>query len=218
MSMITGVTGLTPQDHGDDIQRLIDEEMPQRQKEWCEEFLASGMNGQHACEKIGYQTNWRQQTARLLSQPLVKAYIQRELFIIQEARWIRRQQLLDKMERLNDFNLMNVVTRGAGGWLEVSVDDYERVAQEIGDCVTEVEVKDNGSVRIKLMDKDKMFDRELKYHGVIDLDGKPTGNVNVQVNNIQGSPDDFFDKLCEPPDKGNDPVEARIVEVEALEK
>jgi hypothetical protein len=50
-------------------------------------------------------------------------------------------------------------------------------------------------------DKDRNFDRELKYHGVMHLNGNINVNVGAQFIN--------FDDLCQPPDLV-DAVEARI--------
>jgi len=189
--------------------RMVVQDMSTRYRQWCDEFLANGLDGRAACIKLGYQGEPRRQARIILKVPIVKAYIEQELKLVREQHWVRREQLLEKMRRLNDFNLMRVATRSGSGWVEVNVDDYERVADEIGDCVTEVEIRDNGSVRIKLMDKDRNFDRELKYHGVMDMDG----NVNVQINNDNRQVAGIdWDQMCEPPRAEDDVIEARIVD------
>jgi len=198
-------------EHPADVMAMVGREMSTRQRMFCEEFLANGLDGAKAAAATGYREEGAGRQARkLLSIPIVKAHIETELRVVRDQYWLRREQLLEKMRRLNDFNLMTVVSRSGAGWLEINVNDYDRVAAQIGDCVTEVEVKDNGSVRIKLMDKDRNFDRELKYHGVMDLDG----NVNVQINNDNRVADQSinWDEMCEPPMDGADSIEARIID------
>ena len=172
-----------------------------RHRDWVDEFLATGLNGEAACKKVGYKTPHHLKTREMLQRPIIRTYIEQQLAILREQQWVRREQLLNKIQRLNDFNLMKVGTRAKGGYIEINLDDYERVADEIGDCVTEVEVKQD-SVRIRLMDKDKMFDRELKYYGILDMDGKVNININAGQQGMN------WDELCNPP-TDEDVVEGR---------
>src|SRR5690606_5680585 len=136
----------------EEVNRLIKEISP-RHRQWIDTFLSSGLNAAAANKVCGYKSAPHHQLEYILENQVTRAYLEHELALIRQQHWIRREQLLAKMRRLNDFNLMNIASRSSSGWLEINQDDYERVAEEIGDCVTELEIKDDGTVRIKLMDK-----------------------------------------------------------------
>ena len=90
-------------------------------------------------------------------------------------------------------------------------EQYDEVSELIGDCVTKITTKtrtsrdgsEETSFELELMSKDKMFDRELKYLGILDLDGNATINMSV------GGPVIDFDELARPPILNN-VIEGRI--------
>lgn len=180
-----------------------------KHRQMAEEYLANGLKGAEAARTCGYKQP-HLAALRIFNRPEVRRHLENRLAQIEEQQFLRRAELLSKMKRLNDFNLMTAAVKTKGGMLEIAAKDFERVAQDIGDCVTEIEVMayecEDGSteskVRIKLMDKDKNFDRELKYFGILDMDGKV--NINVDSKVID------FDKLCSPPEF-NDVVEGKIM-------
>ena len=191
--------------------------MNQQQREFAEAYLANGMNGSAAAREAGYAYP-HIAAVRLLKSKPIKQYIEWRKTQIQGEFDIKREHLLNIMKRVLTFNTMKIGKKSQDGFIEIDADEYNRVAEEIGDLVVETEVKtvetedkegnkkSRSVVRIKLMSKDKMFELALKYKGMLTSDGPgvnvfPPGSVIIN-----------FDDLCAPP-QGHDVVEGRIAGV-----
>lgn len=184
-----------------------------QQRLFVELYLANGMNGAAAAREAGYAAA-NQRALRLLQHPGIQAHINHRLTELQDKIDIQRQDLVNIMKRVLTFNTMRIGKATRDGFIEIDAEEYERVADEIGDLVVETEfrvkeVEDDdgsttrrGTVRIKLMSKDKMFELAMKYKGLLKPDGT-TLNVNTAMIP--------FDELCTDPDTFDaDPVEALI--------
>lgn len=176
-----------------------------RHKGFADEWIANGMNGSAAASKMGF-SNPAVMANRLLNNPKVRSYLEKKLSDITENRTIRVAQLLNKMRRISEFNLMRAASTGASGYITISAKDYERVSDEIGDCITEVETETTedrdgnvkSRIRIKIMSKERMHELEMKYYGMltdkvdtthkVQLDwddlAKSNGTVNGEVSNV----------------------------------
>lgn len=146
-----------------------------KQRIFVDEYLANGMNATEAARVAGYSKPNRDQS-KLLRNPAVRSYLEREITKIAESQLLRRAQLVSKMQRLNDFNLMKyAIGSGKGNSIVIDEEHYAHVAELIGDCVTKVKVyertSDDGtshrSIEIELMPKFDMFKLECQYMGML---------------------------------------------------
>ena len=176
----------------------------------CNEYLANGLNASAAAKVLNYK-NPNVIVHQIFARPEVRRYLEAELAKIEENQTIRIGEMLSKMRRLNDFNLMKYSRGSEGNSIIVNQEQYDEVSELIGDCVTKITTKTRTSkdgseetiFELELMSKDKMFDRELKYLGILDLDGNATINMSV------GGPVIDFDELARPPILNN-VIEGRI--------
>lgn len=189
------------------------------QRAFAEEYLSNGMVGPAAYLKA-YPNCKSRKAARskayqLLRNPKVRGYIEKKLADAEDYE-LRQAELKGKMNRIDRFNLMHEAARVENGFLEVSPESYERIADEIGDCVTEVEFvqteatdSEPGSVRVrvKLMDKDKNFDRLLRYYQLLN---PVDGSVNVNLNG--------FAQLLEEVESERKVIDAEYIERAVEEK
>lgn len=186
----------------------------QKQALFVEAYLSNGMNGAAAARAAGYNCPHVQAT-RLLKEKHVQDHISYRVKELQDELDIQRQDLVNIMRRVLTFNTMRIGKKSKDGFIEIDADEWDRIADEIGDLVVESEVKsseretaEGGTVRrtvvrIKLMSKDKMFELAMKYKGMLKPDG---GSININM----GQQTINFDELCDPPD-GQDVIEGRIV-------
>ena len=142
---------------------------------FADEYISNGLRGTEAARSVGYK-NPGVMAAKMLKYNVdIRAYIEKKLTEISAEKSFRKYELLAKMERLSKFNLMKSAVSSRGGKLEISVKRWEEVADEIGDCVTEIESEiiegkegyTRSVVRIKLMSKDRMHELEMKYFGLL---------------------------------------------------
>lgn len=145
-----------------------------QQQVFVDEYLANGMNAMAAATVAKYGTP-RTKAGKLLKDPKIRAYLERELTILQEQQFLRRAQLVDKMQRLNDFNLMKYARNSNGKSLIFDEKHYDEIADLIGDCVTKVKVVEEVDkagverkwIEIELMPKMDMFKLECQYLGML---------------------------------------------------
>jgi len=141
-----------------------------RHKQYADEYLANGMNALKAAKSCRYKG------LGPINSSSVVEYIEEQLQNRSEHNILRRRQIIAKLRRVVDFNLMSAISasKRKRGFIEITPEAYDTIAEEIGDCVTEVETvtKQNGDVetsivRIKLMSKEKMLELEMKYLGML---------------------------------------------------
>lgn len=172
-----------------------------KQRVAIDEWFANGMNGAGACRVAGYSqpaTAW----VKLIRDPKIVAYIEKRLTEINEGQELRKAELIGKMKRLNDFNLMKYARSSRGDSLVIDEEHYDLVAEMIGDCVTKIKVTEKEdetgirrSIEIELMSKDKMFELEARYRGLL-ID-------KIQAAVTVGTTEDLIHRLREEAEAGN---------------
>ena len=159
-----------------------------QQLEFCERYLSNGMNGAEAAREAGYKTvNGRQIARNLLTKKRINAFIAKRKTELVNELTMQRHELLAIMRKVLKFNLMkHAKGKGKGASFVVSEEQYDKIADLIGDCVVKVNFKETEDeegritrvAEVELMDKMRMYELALKYTGMIDDKGN-TVNVNI---------------------------------------
>ena len=173
-------------------------DLTEKQYEFCELYLANGMNGTQAAKEVGYSRP-TSQAGRLLSKPTIKAYLSKRRSEIIDQIEITREELLSKIKRTLDFNLMKYARSGNGKSICVDEEHYDEVAEMIGDCVTKIKVKEiednvgnvTRQIEIDLISKERVLELAMKYKGML------TDKVEAKINNEGFSWDELLEEVGE---------------------
>ncbi len=159
---------------------LAGEELSSRMKRFCDEYVVD-FNGRRAAKRAGYadSTNGslRVQAARLLKNAAVQGYLAEIQQAMDAEREMRRQRIIDELERIAFFNVDDVLDMFGSVDLEL-VDEDER--RDLLAAVVSREFDQYGRVKWKFADKARALELLAKMEGMI-IDRK-------QISGPRGGP------------------------------
>jgi phage terminase small subunit len=195
-------------------------DLSDKQRLLADAYLANGCNATKAAKEAGYK-NPGIMGPRILQKPAVKKYLQAQGNKLITEKELRAEDIIRQLTRILTFNVMKAFkSGGGGGFMEVTEEQYDIIAEAIGDCVTEVKTvvkgkeiitKDGDLIQeketkflLKLMSKERAIEIMAKYFGLLidKVDTQQTVNIN-------------WNDMFTPRNGQPNPVEQAILEVEA---
>ena len=181
-----------------------------KQRIFISEYLANGCDARAAAIMAGGKPSSAAVLGnKYLKQPLVARALRKAATDWMGDKKEMAIRVVNQLNRLLTFNLMEVARKSKKGYLEVDADQYEAITPIIGDCVTEVEFRtitnEDGSThtvfRLKLMSKDRALELAMKYCELLtdksDVTVKTAIDWSKLYEPVNGQPNDIVEGMIE---------------------